>query len=61
MCAAFKGKLSTKIVSYYSFTNVSDVTEISAFYNELSSLIQHICKPNTDNQRHECLNRQKQK
>ena len=38
MCASFNGNICTTV------TNVSDKTDITAFYNELSSLVWHIHK-----------------
>ena len=36
--ATFNGNPRTTIISYYSLTNVSEETELIAFYDELSSL-----------------------
>ena len=38
MVATFNGNLSATIISRYSPTNVSEETDLIAFYNELSSL-----------------------
>ena len=46
MCVLFNGSLCITIVSYYSPTNVSDETDITTFYDGLSSLAQHIPKHN---------------
>ena len=46
MVATFNGNPSTIIISCYSPTNVSDETDLIAFYNELSSLIRSIPKHN---------------
>ena len=39
MVATFNGNPSATIISYYSPTNVSEETELIAFYDELSSLV----------------------
>ena len=44
--AMLNGKPSMTIVSCYSSTNVSEGTDLTAFYNELSSLGLSILKPN---------------
>ena len=46
MCDLFNGNPCTTIISCYSPTNASDEMEIITFYNELSSLVQHILKHN---------------
>ena len=46
MHASFNGNLSTTIISSYSSNNASDKMDIITFYNELSSLVQHIPKCN---------------
>ena len=43
---AFNGNLRTTIISCYSSTNVSEETELVAFYDELSSLVRSILKHN---------------
>ena len=42
MVATFNGDPSATIISCYSPTNVSEETDLLAFYNELSSLIRSI-------------------
>ena len=42
----FNGKPRATIISYYSPTNVSEETEVVAFYDELSSLVPSIPKHN---------------
>ena len=42
MVATFNSNPSTKIISRYNPTNVSDETDLITFYNELSSLIRRI-------------------
>ena len=42
----FDGNPSTTIISCYSPINVSDETDLIAFYNELSSLVRSIPKHN---------------
>ena len=44
MVATFNGNPRTTIISCYSPTNVSEETELIAFYNELSSLVCSIPK-----------------
>ena len=44
MAATFNGNPSTTIISCYRPTNVSEETDLSAFYNELSSLVRSIPK-----------------
>ena len=44
--AIFNGNPSETIISWYSPTNVSEETDLSAFYNELSSLVRSIPKHN---------------
>ena len=44
MAATFNGNPRAKIISCYSPTNVSEETELIAFYNELSSLVCSIPK-----------------
>ena len=39
MAATFNGNPRTTIISCYSPTNISEETEIVAFYDELSSLV----------------------
>ena len=46
MVATFNGNPSATIVSCYSPTNVSEETELIAFYDELSSLVRSIPKHN---------------
>ena len=46
MVPIFDGNSSTTIISCYSPTNVSEETELIAFYNELSSLVCSILKNN---------------
>ena len=46
MCATFNGNPYTTIVSYYSPITASDETDITTFYDELSSLARHIHKHN---------------
>ena len=46
MVATFHGKPSATIICCYSHTNVSEETDIIAFYNELSSLLRSIPKNN---------------
>ena len=46
MVATFNGNPRSTIISCYSPTNVSEETELVAFYNELSSLIRSIPKHN---------------
>ena len=46
MAATFNGNPRATIISYYSPTNVSEETELVAFYNELSSLVRSIPKHN---------------
>ena len=46
MCAAFNGNPCTTIISYCSPTYASDKTDFPTFYNELSSLVQHIPQDN---------------
>ena len=57
MVATFNGNLST-IISCYSPTNVSEETELIAFYDEVSSLVHGILKQRSRHwRRHECPNR----
>ena len=44
--ATFQGNPATTVISCYSPTNVSDVTEVDDFYVSLSSLVRHIPKHN---------------
>ena len=44
MVATFNGNPSASIISCYSPTNVSEETELIAFYDELSSLVHSIPK-----------------
>ena len=44
MVATFNGNPSTTTISWYRPTNVSDETDFTAFYNELSSLVRNIPK-----------------
>ena len=44
--ATFNGNASATIISCYSPTNVSEVTDLIAFYNKLSSLVRSILKHN---------------
>ena len=46
MVATFNGNPRTTIISCYSPTNVSEETELIAFYDELSSLVRNIPKYN---------------
>ena len=46
MVATFNGKPRATIISCYSPTNVSEETELVAFYDELSSLVRSIPKHN---------------
>ena len=46
MAATFNGSSRATIISRYSPTNVSEETELVAFYNELSSLVRSIPKHN---------------
>ena len=46
MIATFNGNPSATIISCYSPTNVSEKTDLIAFYNELSSLVRSIPKLN---------------
>ena len=46
MVATFNGNPRVTIISSYSPTNVSEETELIAFYNELSSLVRSIPKHN---------------
>ena len=46
MVAIFNGNPSATTISCYSPTNVSEETELIAFYDELSSLIRSIPKHN---------------
>ena len=47
MVATFNGNPRATIISCYSPTNVSEETELIAFYDELSSLVRSIPKRNT--------------
>ena len=46
MCATCTGNPGTIIISCYSLTNASDEADITAFFNELSSLLRRIPKYN---------------
>ena len=46
MVATFNGNPSATIISCYSPTNLSEETELIAFYDELSSLVCRIPKHN---------------
>ena len=46
LAATFNGNPRATIISYYSPTNVSEETELDAFYDELSSLVRSISKNN---------------
>ena len=46
MVAIFNGNPTATIISCYSTTNVSEETEVIAFYDELSSLVRSIPKHN---------------
>ena len=46
LTATFNGNPRATIISSYSPTNVSEETELVAFYNELSSLVRSIPKHN---------------
>ena len=46
MVATFNGNPRAKIISCYSPTNISEETELIAFYDELSSLVRSIPKHN---------------
>ena len=61
MVVTFNSNPSATIISCYSPTNVSEETELIAFYDELSSLVHSILKQQCSHhwQRHECPNRGK--
>ena len=63
MAATFNGNPRATIISCYSPTNVSEETELIAFYDELSSLVHSIPKHNVlvIGWRYECPNREKWK
>ena len=64
MAATFNGNPRATIMSCYSLTNVSEETELVAFYEELSSLVRSIPKHNMlviHWWTHECPNWEKQK
>ena len=62
MVATYKGNLSATIISCYRPINVSEDTELIAFYVELSSLVRSIPKQRSRHgRRHECPNREKRK
>ena len=42
MSASFKGNPNTRIVSCYSPTSAGDESDITTFYDRLSSLVRHI-------------------
>ena len=44
MVATLNGNHSATIISCYSRTNVSEETDLIAFYDELSSLVRNISK-----------------
>ena len=46
MVATFNGNPRTTIISCYSATNISEETELIAFYDEISSLLRSILKHN---------------
>ena len=46
MVATFNGNPSATIISCFSLTNVSEETELIAFYDELSTLVRSIPKHN---------------
>ena len=46
MCAAFNGCPCTTVVFSSSSTNTTYVTNLSTFYNELSSIVRYIPKYN---------------
>ena len=46
ICATFNGNPYTTIISRYSFTTISNESDITTFYNELSSLVRRITKHN---------------
>ena len=46
MVVAFDGNPNTTIISCYRSTNVSEETDLIAFYKELSSLVRSIPKHN---------------
>ena len=46
LTATFNGNPRATIISCYSPTNVSEETELVAFYDELSSLVRSIPKHN---------------
>ena len=46
MAATFNGNPRATIISWYNPTNVSEETELAAFYDELSSLVRSIPKHN---------------
>ena len=62
MAATFNGNPRATIISCYSPTNVSEETELVAFYDELSSLVRSILKQRASHwRRHECQNWEKRK
>ena len=62
MVATFNGNPSATIIFCYSPTNVSEETELIAFYDELSSLGHSIPKQHSCHwKRHECPNWEKRK
>ena len=62
MVATYKGNLSATIISCYRPINVSEDTELIAFYVELSSLVHSIPKqPSRHGRRHEFQNMGKRK
>ena len=42
ICATFNDNPCTVIISCHSLTNTSDKSDLTTFYNELSSLVRHI-------------------
>ena len=63
LAATFNGNPRATIISCYSPTNVSEETELVAFYDELSSLVRSIpeTQPVSHWRRRECPNRENRK
>ena len=60
MVATFNGNPRATIISCYTPTNVSEESELIAFYDELSSLVHSIPKQRSRHwRRNECPNREK--
>ena len=59
MAATFNGNPRATIISCYSPTNVSEETELVAFYDELSSLVYRKHNVLVIRKRYECPNRKK--